>query len=251
MTLSGGGGDELLAGYTFAHLPPLLTEMAAHGHWAAAWKEARQWLGGPYLSGTIMRRHLLHQLPGLLGSLYSRRIFALPFYRSLRPPPEAELNTLVRDLATSRPMQLSPWLRNNCTFAPIPMYMTHGDKLAMSIPIEVRFPFLDPDLMDYAFQLPVSYLMRNGESKAVLREAMRSRLPASIIGRREKMGFPVPLAHWMQEGRAHIEADVRANTRIADYVDVEDFCRTFDQQDPNMIWRIYQVATWMRLFNLS
>ncbi len=250
VTLSGGGGDELLAGYTFAHLPPFLAELMAQGRWLSAWKEARQWLGGPYLSGTIMRRHFLHQLPGLLGDRYSRRIFSLPFYRSLRRPPEADMVSLVKDLAITRPMQLSPWLQNNCSFAPIPMYMTHGDKLAMSIPLEVRFPFLDPELMDYAFRLPVAYFFRHGESKAVLREAMRNRLPASIINRREKMGFPVPLAHWMKEGRAHIEADVRENTRISDFVDVEGFCRTFDQQDPNMIWRIYQVATWMRLFNL-
>ena len=68
---------------------------------------------------------------------------------------------------------------------------------SMGVPVELRCPFLDHRLVEFAFQLPVEYLIRDGWLKWVLRRAMRDHLPAEIVWRRRKMGFPFPLRTWL------------------------------------------------------
>ncbi|HMO03512.1 MAG TPA: asparagine synthase (glutamine-hydrolyzing) [Kiritimatiellia bacterium] len=249
VVLNGGGGDELIGGYLHQHLPPLIFEKILGGNLGGAIAEARAWQGLPYIHPTAMRRHLLFSLPKPFRRLYLNRMLGLPAFSVLRPCHLQDNERLMIDALAMSHARLSDTLPNNINFFPIPMYMTHGDKLAMSLPIEVRFPFLDPDLVEFAFHLPVDYLIRNGFSKAVLREPMRSRLPAAITGRREKMGFPVPLAAWMRAGKDAILAEVREG-RVRGFVDTDILARDFDTMEPAMIWRIHQVARWMARFDL-
>jgi len=250
VVLNGGGGDELLAGYIGQHLPPLLFEKMLRGDIGGACREFRAWRGHPFMRPEVLRRHLFSAMPGPLRRAYLSRMFSLPAFNTLRPCRLNRQTHVLQGAMKMRHLKLGDTLAGNLLFFPIPMYMTHGDKLSMSLPIEIRFPFLDPDLMDFAFQLPVDYLIRDGFSKAVLREPMRAHLPAGIVNRREKMGFPVPLAQWMREGRARIIAEAKEG-RARAFIDADSLARDFDTMDPGFIWRIHQVTRWMSLFDLS
>jgi asparagine synthase (glutamine-hydrolysing) len=250
VVLNGGGGDELIGGYIGQHLPPLILEQVMAGNIIGAIKEARAWQGMPYIQSSVMRRHILSSLPGALSRKYITRMLNLPAYASLRPCNATSNDLIMSDAVNMRHMKLSNTLPGNMNFFPIPMYMVHGDKLSMSLPIEIRFPFLDPNVVDYAFRLPVEYLIRKGYSKAVLREPMRGQLPAAITDRREKMGFPVPLAQWMREGSSCIQTGLREG-RSSRFVDIERFCADVDHLDPGLIWRIHQVDRWMHMYDLS
>jgi asparagine synthase (glutamine-hydrolysing) len=61
------------------------------------------------------------------------------------------------------------------------------DKLTMAKGLEARVPFLDNDLVDFAFALPVRFKRWMGGTKVILRHAMAERLPAQIL-RRPKTG---------------------------------------------------------------
>lgn len=250
VVLNGGGGDELIGGYINQHLPPLIFEKILHGNFSGAIEEARKWQGMPYISPLTMRRHLMSSLPGPTKRFYMARMMKLPAFASLKPCGLTSNSAVMEDAMHTRQLTLSGTLPENMNFFPIPMYMVHGDKLSMSLPIEVRFPFLDPDLVDFAFRLPVDYMIRNGFSKAVLREPMTGRLPQGITGRREKMGFPVPLKQWMHNGAAAIHRDVE-DSRCAQFIDATIFRRDFETIEPALIWRIHQVARWMARFDLS
>ncbi len=250
VVLNGGAGDELLAGYIGHLLAPFFAELFSRGDWRTCWREARHWWGGRYLNGVILRRHLLRHLPGAAGRWYMERMFSLPHFDAILRPPPAGFAGVVAHARAGSHFYLRDSLLSFIEFAPMPMYMVHGDKLSMSVPVEIRFPFLDPQLMDYAFRLPVEHFFRGGESKAILRESMRKRLPGEIINRREKMGFPVPLERWMREGRSRIEANLKRDGRAARFVNIEYFCRNFDRVDASLIWRIHQVESWMRLYDL-
>jgi len=250
VVLNGGGGDELIGGYIGQHLPPLIFEKVLQGNLIGAITEARAWQGMPYIHHSVMRRHLLFCLPKALRRIYLNHMLNLPAFASIRPCLSGSGEALMNDAMSMRHARLSDTLPGNINFFPIPMYMVHGDKLSMSLPIEVRFPFLDPNLVEFAFQLPVDYLIRNGFSKAVLREPMRKHLPSSITNRREKMGFPVPLAHWMREGKAEIINEVKAG-RCRAFIDADALNRDFDTMDPGFIWRIHQVVRWMERFDMN
>jgi asparagine synthase (glutamine-hydrolysing) len=70
--------------------------------------------------------------------------------------------------------------------------LNYTDKMAMAHGVEVRVPLLDPDLISFSERLPDGFKIRGGESKFVLRQAMRGVLPDEIITR-PKSGFGLPL----------------------------------------------------------
>jgi asparagine synthase (glutamine-hydrolysing) len=75
-------------------------------------------------------------------------------------------------------------------------FLTKVDRATMASGVEARVPLLDERVVALALRLPVSLKLRGGK-KAVLRDAMRSRLPAEILDG-PKTGFGVPFEYWMQ-----------------------------------------------------
>lgn len=71
------------------------------------------------------------------------------------------------------------------------------DQMSMAASVESRVPFLDHEFVEQVATLPGRYKLRGLETKAVLRAALRDRIPHAILKRR-KMGFPVPLAGWLR-----------------------------------------------------
>ena len=70
--------------------------------------------------------------------------------------------------------------------------MAHG--------IESRVPFLDHYLVELLATVPANIKFENGELKRLLRTSFKDKLPAAILERKDKMGFPVPLQVWMNHG---------------------------------------------------
>jgi asparagine synthase (glutamine-hydrolysing) len=75
--------------------------------------------------------------------------------------------------------------------------LNYTDKMAMACGVEVRVPFLDPDLVALAAGLPDSLKIRGGSGKWILKEAVRDLLPGSILTR-PKSGFGAPLRTWLR-----------------------------------------------------
>ena len=73
------------------------------------------------------------------------------------------------------------------------------DQMSMAASIESRVPFLDHELVEYGVHDAGSASSSAAwTTKAVLREALKDRVPAEILERR-KMGFPVPFGRWARE----------------------------------------------------
>lgn len=75
-----------------------------------------------------------------------------------------------------------------------------ADKMSMAHSIELRVPFLDSKVFDSARQLPTDYRVGYGKTKIALREAALDNLPEDWANRK-KLGFPVPIRHWMKEDK--------------------------------------------------
>ena len=86
------------------------------------------------------------------------------------------------------------------------------DQMSMAASIESRVPFLDHPLVEFAASLPPRMKLRGLTTKWILREAVKTLLPAEILTRR-KMGFPVPFAMWMRGRGADLARDVLLDTR--------------------------------------
>jgi asparagine synthase (glutamine-hydrolysing) len=81
----------------------------------------------------------------------------------------------------------------------LPALLHVEDRVSMAHGLESRVPFVDADVVEFAATLPADVKFKDGHLKHALKEAAKDALPPSIIDRRDKMGFPVPLGEWMND----------------------------------------------------
>jgi asparagine synthase (glutamine-hydrolysing) len=79
----------------------------------------------------------------------------------------------------------------------LPALLQVEDRVSMAHALESRVPFVDHRLVDAVGVLPPRYRFAGGELKALLRRIARPWLPHTVVERRDKMGFPVPLREWV------------------------------------------------------
>ncbi len=75
--------------------------------------------------------------------------------------------------------------------------LTKVDRASMAVSLEVRAPFLDYRVAEFAASLPLEYKLKGSVGKYILKEAVKNLLPASII-KRPKKGFGIPIAAWLK-----------------------------------------------------
>jgi asparagine synthase (glutamine-hydrolysing) len=129
------------------------------------------------------------------------------------------------------------------------------DQMSMAASIESRVPFLDHKLVEFAAALPPRLKLRGFTTKWILRESVRSILPAEILSR-PKMGFPVPFGLWMRGRWSGVARDVLLDSRsrhrgIVDPAAVERLIAahaagTTDSSDA--LWALMNLELWYRTY---
>jgi asparagine synthase (glutamine-hydrolysing) len=222
--LSGVGGDDLFTGYR-RHLA-----LYSERFWA--------WLPRRF---RILMRELTGQLPSTQPSLRRlRKAFSVshlegdarlvhyfrwidrsdlhalytPAFRAALGDHHAEdpMLTFLSDLpAETHPIERMLALEQRFFLADHNLVYT--DKMSMAAGVEVRVPFLDLDLVEFAARIPSHYKQRGRESKWVLKKAMEHYLPHDVIYR-PKTGFGAPLRRWLRVELCDWLADVLSPQRL-------------------------------------
>jgi asparagine synthase (glutamine-hydrolysing) len=93
--------------------------------------------------------------------------------------------------------------------------LVKADIASMACSLEVRAPFLDHELVEFAATLPSSLKFRNGTGKYLLKQYLRSKLPRSIVDRK-KTGFGLPLREWFRgKLRSYVEDILLSRSALA------------------------------------
>jgi asparagine synthase (glutamine-hydrolysing) len=78
----------------------------------------------------------------------------------------------------------------------LPTLLRNYDKYSMAAGVEIRMPFLDYRIIEFAFTLPNKYKLRGGLSKAIVRNAAKRIVPEKILSNKIKTGWNSPMGEW-------------------------------------------------------
>ncbi|MEO7971008.1 MAG: asparagine synthase (glutamine-hydrolyzing) [bacterium] len=128
------------------------------------------------------------------------------------------------------------------------------DQMSMATSIESRVPFLDHKLVEFSARLPERMKLRGATTKYILRESMKSVLPAEILTR-PKMGFPVPIGSWFRGEYASVVEDYLLSERTVDRgIFNPAFVRTLverhqaGENHAERLWALVNFEMWQRQF---
>lgn len=266
VALTGEGGDELFAGYKRHHLQARLAQFDS-------------------LPGAHSCAAALARLEPVLGSLGARRVWKgiLAAATGASDRPRALLSVLT-DAGVRRLLRAD--LRGHVastdcvqSFRELQRRVAHldplsqalyvdsqsqlpeqllmkVDKMTMAASLEARCPFLDQGLVEYAATLPSTLKRVGGDSKRVLRHAVRGLVPDSLLDR-PKHGFEVPVRRWMLGGLAPFVHDLllAEGAPVHEYLEptsVRAMWRGLvardDTQLARQVWSLLNLSVWHRQY---
>ena len=79
----------------------------------------------------------------------------------------------------------------------LPTLLRNYDRYSMANGVEIRMPFMDHRIVELAFSIGWNSKVRNGWTKAIVRDAMAPFLPERVAYRKDKIGFNTPILEWI------------------------------------------------------
>jgi asparagine synthase (glutamine-hydrolysing) len=150
------------------------------------------------------------------------------------------IKTIASSFSDTRTMQML-----ELTTTQLPHLLRYEDKNSMRFSVETRLPFLDYKLVELSLSINDSYKIMNGYSKFILRKAAEKILPSEITWRKNKVGFESPTSTWMKDKKFMYDA-ISKSAIMSKLLKKGTF-----KTDNTMLWRLYNVARWEQIFNVT
>ena len=199
VVLSGEGADELFGGYNIYREPASLKALTSlPGGLRTALGRLGRRLPDGMRGKDLLRRGSIPLEERYYGNARIFRDDELGFLRTRDPrvsfrdvtdPLYAAVGP-ADDVTRMQYVDLFTWLRGDI--------LVKADKMTMANSLELRVPFLDPEVFRVASTLPVAQRVTKEQTKVALRRALADVVPAHVLQRR-KLGFPVPIRHWLKD----------------------------------------------------
>jgi asparagine synthase (glutamine-hydrolysing) len=149
-------------------------------------------------------------------------------------------------VARMQHIDLFTWLRGDI--------LVKADKMTMANSLELRVPFLDPEVFAVASRLPFDQKITRTTTKYALRRALEPIVPAHVLNR-PKLGFPVPIRHWLRAGELLDWAHATINaSQAGDLIDVAAVRRMLDEHrsgasdHSRRLWTVLIFMLWHAIF---
>ena len=149
-------------------------------------------------------------------------------------------------VARMQHIDLFTWLRGDI--------LVKADKMTMANSLELRVPFLDPEVFAVASRLPADQKITRATTKFALRKALEPIVPAHVLNR-PKLGFPVPIRHWLRAGELMDWAYATiAASQAGDHLDLAavramlDEHRSGTSDHSRRLWTVLIFMLWHAIF---
>jgi asparagine synthase (glutamine-hydrolysing) len=205
VALSGEGADELFGGYLTYRanrlaararlLPRTISRLVLAGfqYWPVSdEKISFEYKVKRFLEGSLM--------PPARAHVYWNGTFSDAEKKSLlKQKLPSSLDRILAELdgLPPTPDDLAPYLWFDQKYFLADDILTKSDRMSMAHSVEVRPPFLDHRVVEFAAKLPASFKIRGTQQKFILKELMKGKLPPEIL-QRKKIGFDIPAHEWLR-----------------------------------------------------
>lgn len=256
VVLSGEGADELFGGYTIYREPLSLKafDRVPRGLRRSLGKASKS------LPDGMRGKSLLHR-----GSLTLEE----RYYGNARSFSDEQLQTTLAQfnpewthtdvtapiyaesagwdpVARMQHLDLFTWLRGDI--------LVKADKMTMANSLELRVPFLDPEVFAVAAKLPYDQKITRTTTKYALRRALEPIVPAHVL-HRAKLGFPVPIRHWLRSGELLEWAYATVNaSQTGDLIDLDAVRQMLEEHRNGVsdhsrrLWTVLIFMLWHAIF---
>lgn len=257
--LDGQGADEQLAGYA-QYYSIYFTHLLRQGKWRDFRRELRAYkeLRSQYQPVSTLAVSLYCMASAFLPKFLLQKI-----NRSVikKRRPALFLHPVWQQLELQSPQFTMPspreYIQHNMK-GPLRLLLHLEDRNSMAHSVESRVPYMDPDLVACADSMPFSFKIREGMSKAILRDSLSPFLPEEIRLRQNKMGFPAPENEWILKNQTWFEGQLKEACRrfpalLSEETVLEGF-HAFLQQPKTgefVWWRIMCANRWAEIFKVQ
>lgn len=126
----------------------------------------------------------------------------------------------------------------------------------MAFSIESRVPFLDIDLVEFAFSLPSHFKINGAQGKYIHRQSLKAIVPQAIYNRKDKVNFSAPgEILWLRKGlKADLKATVNSpfftKSKLFDTIKLGEIIHNYllgDNKYAGLVWKIYALGIWYNM----
>jgi asparagine synthase (glutamine-hydrolysing) len=259
VALSGEGADELFGGYYTYLADRYAAWLGRVPAFARRWglslarllpasdeKISLEYKAKRFLEGSLLHpvdAHLYWN--GTCTPWQKQRLAGLPHHRITLPEGAADCGPLNRYLWLDQLLYLPEDILYKC------------DRMSMAHSLEVRPPFLDHRIVEFAASLPEDFKIRKSTLKFLLRDLMKDKLPQSILSRK-KEGFDIPTHHWFRTVLKPLLMDTlneRAvrGSGLFDWNELSAMLRLHLERRANFgyhLWGLLVLFLWMRKWDV-
>jgi asparagine synthase (glutamine-hydrolysing) len=178
----------------------------------------------------------------------------------LRRPLPGAMGNILDALASSLAAQdgLYPYLAFDQQYYLADDILVKSDRMSMAHAVEVRPPFLDHRIVEFAATLPDSLKIRGSRQKLLLKELMKDKLPASILNRK-KVGFDIPAHEWLRGSLRPLLLNT-LNEGLAEHADlfradtIQNYLQLHMERRANLgyhLWGLMILFLWMKQWRIQ
>jgi len=152
---------------------------------------------------------------------------------------------------------LNEALRVSLAQRTLPGFLHYEDRNSMAFGVETRIPYLDHRLVSKVLPLAGALKLANAQTKSLLRLALHGRVPAPILERRAKQGYPAPLSGWLRSGAPSKQAERIEPVSACPLIDFPRWQRRYrrfqagDERELPSVWRGLVLSHWHARFMIS
>jgi asparagine synthase (glutamine-hydrolysing) len=149
------------------------------------------------------------------------------------------------DVSKMQFIDFHTWLRGDI--------LLKADKMSMAHSLELRVPFLDINVFEVANKIPTNLKIANNTTKYILRKAAESIVPDHVLTRR-KLGFPVPIRHWLKHELYDWAIDLVNNSNTDHLLNKKVILSLIEQHalgkldNSRKIWTVLIFLLWYQVF---